>query len=166
MAKSNKSMKFYESIIKDNTWSVNVLLKAEIDGCDLKESSKSFQIHRPIGERSLPRSCFEKWDFEAVIVARQPVLNIFLSVISQSKGHQVQDYQRISCNGFYNVVLLPRVNEHNDIIIITFLCQAHYSTRETKVYYCTDTNVNKILTISGRHFFVQQLELLMAKNTR
>ena len=71
MAKSNKSMKFYESIIKDNTWSVNVLLKAEIDGCNLNESSKSFQIHRPIGERSLPRSCFEKWDFEAVIVARQ-----------------------------------------------------------------------------------------------
>ena len=75
-------MKFYELIIKDNTWSVHVLLKAEIDGCNLNESSKSFQIHRPIGERLLPRSCFEKWDFEAVMAARQPVVNIFLSVIS------------------------------------------------------------------------------------
>ena len=37
-------MKFYESIIKDNRWSFIALLKVEIDGCNLNESSKSFQI--------------------------------------------------------------------------------------------------------------------------
>ena len=37
-------MKFFESIVKDNRWSFIALLKVEIDGCKLTESSKSFQI--------------------------------------------------------------------------------------------------------------------------
>ena len=37
-------MKLYESMIKDNMRSFIALLKAEIDGCNLNELSKPFQI--------------------------------------------------------------------------------------------------------------------------
>ena len=37
-------MKFFESMIKDNRWPFIALLKAEIDGCNVNESSKSFHI--------------------------------------------------------------------------------------------------------------------------
>ena len=55
-------------------WSFNALLKEEIDGCNLNESSKSFQIFTDLQAKyRCPEAQFEKWDFQVVTVARQPV---------------------------------------------------------------------------------------------
>ena len=56
-------------MINYKRWFFIALLKAEIDGCNLNESSTSFQIFTAlyIGERSLPRCCFEKWNFEDLV---------------------------------------------------------------------------------------------------
>ena len=44
MANPKQPIKFYESMIKYKRWSFIALLKAEIDGYNLNESSISFQI--------------------------------------------------------------------------------------------------------------------------